>query len=215
VKCVTIFAAAMEEKLEKIVEAAGKVFMRLGIKSVNMDDMARHLGISKKTLYLYVKDKEDLVKRTVSSFCDNEDKQIKAICTKGLNAIDESLEIMKWVSMMLHQMHPSVAYDMEKYHPEIYHDMWDNRQKFILNCILDNLKKGQKEGLYRKDFNADVVSKLYIGRMNVMFDQRLFPQQEYSLSDLYLELFTYHIRGIASPKGLEMLEAKMKTKKKN
>jgi AcrR family transcriptional regulator len=205
----------MEEKIEKIVEAAGKVFMRLGIKSVNMDDMARHLGISKKTLYLYVKDKEDLVKRTVTSFCDNEDKQIKAICSRGLNAIDESLEIMKWVSMMLHHMHPSVAYDMEKYHPEIYFDLWNNRQKFIVECILDNLKKGQKEGLYRKDFNADVISKLYIGRMNVMFDQKLFPQQEYSLTELYMELATYHVRGIASPKGIEMLESKLKTKKKN
>jgi hypothetical protein len=112
-------------------------------------------------------------------------------------------------------MHPSVAYDMEKYHPEIYFDLWNNRQKFIVECILDNLKKGQKEGLYRKDFNADVISKLYIGRMNVMFDQKLFPQQEYSLTELYMELATYHVRGIASPKGIEMLESKLKTKKKN
>jgi len=205
----------MDQKVDKIIEGAKRVFMRYGIKSVNMDDMARHLGISKKTLYLHIKDKEDLVKRTMIDFCANEDREIKGICNLGLNAVYESLEIMKWVSGMLQHMHPSVAFDMEKYHPEVYHDLWTNRQNFIMECIFENLRKGQKEGLYRKDFNADMIAKLYVARVQAMFDQTLFPHDEYNLSDLYTEIFKYHIRGIASSKGVEMLESKQKTKKKS
>ena len=90
----------MEEKELKIVQGASKIFMQYGIKSVNMDDMARHLGVSKKTLYLVVKDKEDLVRKAICAFGEIEDNQILSIVNKNLTAIDESFEIMEvWSSL--------------------------------------------------------------------------------------------------------------------
>ncbi len=206
----------MEEiqiKESKIVDSATGVFMKYGIKSVNMDDMARHLGMSKKTLYLYVKDKEDLVRKSVACFCTKEDNEIREICHMGLNAIDESLEIMKWVLSVLQNVPPSVNYDLEKYHPEVARAMKENRHRAIYDCMRLNLKKGQREGLYRKDFNADVIAKVYISRIDIIFDQELFPMSEHNLGDLYREIFKYHIRGIASNEGLEYLKEKMKNVK--
>ncbi len=203
----------IQEKESKIVDNATGVFMKYGIKSVNMDDMARYLGMSKKTLYLYVKDKEDLVKKSVAFFCTKEDKEIREICHKGFNAIDESLEIMRWVLSVLQNVHPSVNYDLEKYHPEVARAMKDNRQRAIYDCIRMNMKKGQREGLYRKDFNADVIAKVYIARIDIIFDQELFPMNEHNLGDIYREIFKYHIRGIASSEGLEYLKEKMKNLK--
>ncbi len=201
----------MDDKAQKIIQGASEIFMRFGVKSLNMDDVAKHLGVSKKTLYLYVADKDDLVGKSVTCFCKKEDHDIAAICSKGLNAIDENLEIMQWVLSVLQQVHPSVSYDIEKYHPTVYKKMVADRQQRIYSCIFHNLKKGQKEGYFRKDFNADIVAKLYIARIDSLFDQDVFPASHYKITDVYKEEFRYHIRGVASAKGIEYLEAKMKT----
>jgi AcrR family transcriptional regulator len=204
-----------ENKEQKLLEDATKVFMQFGIKSVNMDDLARHLAISKKTLYQYFTDKEDLVYKAVASHCNREDQEIQEICKRGLNAIDEMLEIVQFVTGLLKNIHPSVQYDMQKYHPEAYRALRDNRDRAIFDCMMHNTKKGQKEGYYRKDFNSEVIIKLYIGRMDLIFDQSIFPFEHFTFSDVYREMFRYHIRGIASEKGLEYLEQKLKQKKRN
>ncbi|MFY7972533.1 MAG: TetR/AcrR family transcriptional regulator [Flavobacteriales bacterium] len=201
----------MDEKELKIISGAAHVFIKYGVKSVNMDDVARHLGVSKKTLYQFVTDKEDLVKKSVSVFCQQEDNDITAICQKGLNAIDENLEIMNYVSNMIQNIHPSVAYDIEKYHPAVFRQMRNHRQSAVYNCVHQNLIKGQKEGYYRKDFKADVIAKIYISRMESLFDPSLFPATEYKVTEVYAEVFRYHVLGIASAKGAEYLQSKTKT----
>jgi len=181
------------------------LFLKFGIKSLTMDDIARKLCISKKTLYAHVKDKEDLLENAVILFSKAEQHQIEEICGRGLNAIDESLEIKRWVLEMLQNIHPSVSYDMEKFHPKVYEKMVIARQEIIYTCVFNNLVKGQKDGLYRKEINPNILSKLYVGRMEVMFDQTLFPSKEYNVSDVYMEWFSYHIHGMATPKGIELL----------
>ncbi|MFN0031421.1 MAG: TetR/AcrR family transcriptional regulator [Flavobacteriales bacterium] len=198
------------EKEIKLIQNATRVFMQYGIKSVNMDDMSRHLNMSKKTLYQYVADKDELVNKVVTEHCKAEDTQIKEICKRGLNAIDEQLEIMHWVTDMLNTVHPSIVFDLQKYHPEVFGEMNDHRQRAIYDCMMHNMKKGQREGLYRKDFNADAIAKFYISRIDLIFDQKIFPNKEWSLPQVYMEMFKYHIRGIASEKGIEYLKLKMK-----
>ena len=121
-----LYFCTVEEKEKEIILAASEVFMRLGIKSVNMDDISRQLGISKKTLYKYVSDKNDLVKKVVQTLMDMEDEAILEIQSKNLNAIEENLEIMKYIVGMLNNLHPSVMFDMEKYHPTVMKDMVDH-----------------------------------------------------------------------------------------
>ncbi len=196
----------MEEKEKEIIAGATEVFMRLGIKSVNMDDISRQLGISKKTLYKYVSDKNDLVKKSVQVIIAVEDEAIDQIQSKGLNAIDENMEIMKHVMGMLNNMHPSIIFDMEKYHPEVLRYMMDNRHTNVYDCIMSNLKKGIKEGLYRKNLNADVIAKFYINSMDVILDKTEVHIEGISYSEKFKEYFRYHIRGIASEKGIQYLK---------
>jgi AcrR family transcriptional regulator len=202
------------EKEHQLIAGALALFMRLGIKSVNMDDVARHLGVSKKTLYLYFKDKEDLIRRVIDAHCIHEQQSISAIQSKKLPAIDEMFEIMHWVLSILSKVNPSVQFDLEKYHPEQSRKMMESRHGVVYDCMLSNMKKGQKEGMYRKDFHADVIAKIYIARMDILFDPRVFPFEKYLLTDLYKEVFQYHIRGIASAKGIEQLEQLLKQKRK-
>ena len=208
----------METKEQDIIEKALRVFMRQGIKSVNMDDMSKALGISKKTLYLFVKDKEELVEKATDLFGQKEIEAIKEISAQKVNAIDESLLIKKWVLSILENVHPAVAFDLEKYYPAVSRKMQENRRKVVYKSIFNNIIKGQKEGLYRKDISPEIISRIYIGRMEMLLDPNVFPPQQFHMSDVYLESFHYHIRGIASEKGLKILEqpkTKIKQKRKN
>lgn len=195
----------MEEKELKIVQGALEVFMKYGIKSVNMDDIARSLGMSKKTLYQYVSDKNDLVSRAVAFQCESEDKAIACICERKLNAIEEMFEIMTLISTMLKDIHPSIIYDLEKYHPETMKEMIKSRHQHVFYCIFSNLERGKEEGLYREDLNSEIIARLYVQRMHAMFDPDLFKDHKYSLTDIYYQIFNYHIRGIVSGKGIEYL----------
>ena len=200
----------VEEKAQKIIEGAAGVFMKYGIKSVNMDDIARNLGISKKTLYKYVSDKNDLLMKALASHSSAEKCAMDAICDKDLNAIDEMLEISNYVSTLLKQIHPSIHFDLEKYHPEVMKNMMEAHEMMIYSCMRNNMEKGIKEGYYREDLNVHVISKIYIEKMDATFNSEIFPPNEIPFSEVYMEYFRYHIRGIASEKGIAYLTKKVK-----
>lgn len=203
----------MEEKLTKIISEAQAVFMRFGIKSVNMDDIARHLGISKKTLYKYVSDKADLVQKCFFMHCEMEEKELSRIASIEMNAIDESFETMHFIKDMIKDIHPSIVFDMEKYYPEVMKKTEEIRQKTVYANLKANLEKGIKEGLYREDLNPEIIAHIYVSSVEAIFHSQQFMKSQVSLSDLYLELFRYHIRGIASTKGREYLIEKIKTER--
>lgn len=202
------------EKEKQLIEGAMSIFMRYGIKSVNMDDVARQLGVSKKTLYQYFEDKEDLLSKVVLRHSSDERDSIDGIVSKKLSAIEEMFEIMHWVLSILSKIHPSVKFDLEKYHPQLAATMKLERAQVVHGCILNNLKKGKKEGTYRKDLDAEIITRIYLARIDAFLDPAIFPFDQFKPVDVYKELFQYHIHGIASQKGIEQLETIMKQKRK-
>ena len=203
----------VEEKEKKIVQDAIKVFMTYGIKSVTMDDVARNMRISKKTLYQYVNDKNDLVAKCLDYDCTETEDRIKEIMKKKLNAIDENLEISKYVVEELRDIHPSIFYDLEKYYPEAWAKMNELRHDFVGEVMQKNMERGIKEGLYRDDINAEIMTRLWVARLNVIFDPHLFPMESFKPVEVYSQMYMHHIRGIASEKGLKYFEQTLKTTK--
>lgn len=200
----------MGPKKKEILEQALKLFMRLGIKSMTMDDVATHLHISKKTLYEHFSDKNDLVEQVVASVCGFHRDAINAICTRGLNAIDENEEITKFIVGQIGNMHPSVQFDLQKYHPKAWTIMEQREREDVYSCVSKNLRKGIGQGLYRGDLDVEVITRLYIARIDSTWDGRVFPLDQFNLSDVLWKHFEYHIRGIASKKGVTYLEKKAK-----
>jgi len=200
----------MDERGQRILEDTAKVFWKLGIKSVTMDDVATRLGISKKTLYQYVTDKNDLVDRVLKHLSFVYKCDIDAVRARDKqNAIDELYAVTTTVAGHLQGIHPSIHFDLEKYHPEAFHDMVTNKRQEIYQCMTENMARGIKEGLYREDLNIPMIAKIYNARFDMVFDGALFPPEKFSMNDLHWEIFRYHVRGIASKKGLDYLEKKM------
>lgn len=194
---------------EQIVAAALRVFMTYGIKSVTMDDVAKHLRISKKTLYLYFKDKNDLVQRCLDYDCVDAERKISAIQEQDLNAIDEIFEISQCVLEELRGIHPSIFHDLEKYYPDAFNAMHKLHHDHVTKVIRRNLASGIEEGLYRENLNIEVMSILWVQRLNLVFRNDLFPMPKYNLAEVYIQIFDHHIRGIASKKGLTYHEKQL------
>ena len=201
----------MEDKKQAFLIAASGIFMRLGIKSVTMDEMARQLSMSKKTIYTFVKDKNNLVEQCLELFHFKEECDIQEISEKQLNAIEELLAIGELVASSLRSIHPSIFFDLQKYHPDVLKKFEAHKNTFIKGCIVSNLEKGKKDGLYRKNLDVDIIANMYLSFIDVLFGSDTFAGNS-SFLDVYSEYFRYHIRGIASASGLAQLQDLIKTK---
>lgn len=201
----------VEEKTRKILEQATILFMQYGIKSLTMDDIARHLGMSKKTLYQSFSDKSDLVSKGIQAHMNLEQKDLERIHAESNNAIEEMFLISQHVSKHLQSMHPSIVFDLEKYYPAAFKKFNEYKTQVIMSCIAKNIEEGIEQGFYRENINIPIVAGLYVGRMDIIFDQQLFPASQYNAKDVYFEAIRYHIRGIASEKGIEYLKDKFKS----
>jgi TetR/AcrR family transcriptional regulator, cholesterol catabolism regulator len=195
------YICLMEEKVFSIVEKVSELYQHYGIKSVTMDDVARHLCISKKTLYEYFTDKEDLVKNVVSVNHEKVDGLFSEVVKKNRNAIEELLEVYNLIHNMYRDYNPSMEYDIRKYYPDLSNRIKKDRRKRLLETIYRNLTKGKKEGFYRKELNTKIVAKLHVLRIENMLENELFTVEEITSFKVFHEIFLYHVYGILSPKG--------------
>lgn len=186
-----------------------EVFMRLGVRSVNMDDIARNLSVSKKTVYKYFKDKSDVVNEVTAVLIKGEECSIKGIIDQSENAIDEIILISEFANQMLKSMHPSVMFDLMKYYPESFKIFYEHKNVFIAKTVRENLIRGINEGLFRDNLNPDIISKLYLAKIDAIWNQEVFPPSDFTYSQIHLEMIRYHIRGIASSKGIDYLSKRI------
>lgn len=191
---------------KKIITKASDLFMQYGFKSISMDEVARHLGISKKTLYQHVSNKADLIQKVLIAHITEEKLAMHNIHDNAKDAIDEMMQISQYMSELLRRVNPMVLYDLRKY----YLKGWELMESLHLNhtyeLIKENIKNGMREGLYRQNLSPEIIAKLYIGRMDLVVDKNLFPIGEYTFSQIHNNAMMYHLYGIMSLKGIELFE---------
>ncbi len=189
---------------QKILSKAEEMYMRYGIKSVTMDDIAKELGISKKTLYQYVDNKTDLIEKVIQEHVRIEIEEIEHIIRQSLDPIDEMLSIARYLVQQLKKLSPTTVYDLKKYHKECWKLMESLHHHHVYKSVKDNIERGKAKGLYRANVSPDIIARLYIGAIYLIVDENLFPSQEYARADLINEYIQYHILGIASTEGIQL-----------
>jgi AcrR family transcriptional regulator len=191
----------MDQKEQEIIEQAMQLFTRYGIKSVTMDEFSRHIGISKKTLYQYFADKNELVEKTIHALIDKNACNIEEIENKQLNAIEELFELYRIVNEMIKSHNPVLEFDLQRYFPKIYKKLRELHRNNTLNMMLANLNKGKSEGFYRGDLNVEILAKLNLMRTEYIMQSDLVTQEEVHSKTFFHEIFKYHVFGIISQKG--------------
>jgi AcrR family transcriptional regulator len=191
---------------EKIKIAATELFLNLGFKSVTMDDIANEMGISKKTIYTHFNNKTELVSEVTSSLFCVISEGIDLICAAEKNSIEELYEIKRFVMEHLKDEKTSPLYQLHKYYPKIYTTLKKKQFELMQDCVIDNLNRGVKTGMYRDNINVQFVARIYFTGVVGIKDNELFPTKMFPMDSLMDQFLEYHLRGICTPKGLETLQ---------
>lgn len=192
------------DKARLVAEALG-LFLKYGIKSITMDDVSKELGISKKTLYQIVVDKEDLVNKATKYYTEKDRHTILNIVNSYSNAVEQLVQICNYSCNVLREMNPSVIYDLKKYHPDSWNVYLTYKNSFIYEVIFHNIKNGIEKGFYRADLNIDIICRFYVGQIETIINPDIFPTHQYKFENTCKEFLIYHIHGISTAEGIEQL----------
>jgi len=190
---------------EKILEKATDLFLNLGFKSVTMDDLANEMGISKKTIYAHYDNKTKLVEESTDHLFETISHGIDYICALHKNPIEELYEIKKFVMLHLKDEKSSPQYQLQKYYPKIHDTLREKQFEVMQDCVVDNIKRGIEQGIYRENLNIEFVSRIYFSGVTSIKDHRLFPVSKFPVAELMDDYLEYHLRGIVTPKGRKVL----------
>jgi AcrR family transcriptional regulator len=189
----------------KILETSNELFLNLGFKSVTMDEIAKKMGVSKKTIYKYFENKTELVAAVTDYMFDTVSCGIDGICALQMNPIQEIFSIKRLVMKHLKDEKSSPQYQLQKYYPKIYASLTQKQFHIMQVCVVNNLKKGIEKGLYRTHIDLEFISRIYFNGMVGIKNKDLFPLTDYSMNTLINYYLEYHLRGIATEKGLQEL----------
>ena len=193
----------MEVK-DRILIAAKELFHRYGIRSVKMDDVAKHLTMSKKTLYQYFKDKDELVDEATKAHIKREREELYAISNISENAIEELYKVSKCLRRNMNEVNPTLLYDLKRYYPNSWKHWTDFKNDFVFSSIVKNMKKGIEAGHFRSNLNTRIMAVLRVLEIETLFDVETFPPSQFDYRDVQLQLLDHFVFGITTEKGRKL-----------
>lgn len=202
----------MEAIENRILTSSRELFLKHGLRNVTMDDIARKLGVSKKTLYQYYQDKNEIVLTITKDIIRLNSQDQDLIASKSTNAIDEIIHVMAYSKNFFTQIHPSFTLELQKYYPQAWACFIQYKEDYIQQKIKNNLLRGIKEGLYRNDINVDLILRHRMDEIEAAFHYSI--ETKCSLADIHNQLLELSIYGVCSLKGYKLFD-KYKTKKQN
>jgi len=195
----------MDPELSRVLSTSIELFLQFGVKSVNMDLIASSCGMSKKTLYKHVKNKEDLLEKAFEQAAASMKSELeKAISNVEGNAIDQLFAMERFAEVRMRDDKDRLLHQLEHYYPAIANGMKAKREDIVFTVTKRNLQRGILEGLYREDLHVEHIALLYYGHI-LAVHEGVISNEHIKLDQLRKTSLRYHIRGIASSSGLEYL----------
>jgi len=191
---------------ERIISKATDLFMRYGIRSITMDEIAAQLGISKKTIYQFFTDKDDMVAAVIDREIGSNEMECMQFRDQSENAVHHVFLAMENLEEMLSCTNPLMLYDLEKHHPRAFKKLREYKYHFLYRILIDNLQAGIREELYRPDIQLDIVAKCRMESAFLVFNQDVFPHNRYKISEVNFELAMLFLHGVTTAKGKKLIE---------
>lgn len=196
----------MEVK-ERILIKAADLFCRYGIRTITMDEIASQLGISKKTIYQFFTDKDDMVSAVIEQEIQRNEMECGNFREAATDAVHQIFLALESLEEMLKYTNPLMLYDLEKHHPASFQKLREYKYRFLYQVILENLEWGVGTDLYRPDIDKDIVAKARIEAAFLVFNPDVFPHSRYRISEVNFELAMLFLHGVATDKGKQLIES--------
>lgn len=189
----------------RIWQKAYELFMQYGICSVSMDEIAATLGMSKRTIYIHFKDKNAIVEEAINNVIKNSRDCIIYEKEISENAIEEALKGVDAFERALSRINPSLMFDLQKYHPKVYLLFAKYKNEFIYEMVKANMRRGIDEGIYRKEIDIEVLSRMRVENVWIPFNPEYYTKFEISISQIQKEIFLHFLYELVSEKGYPIL----------
>ena len=193
------------ENRERIIEGAADLFRVYGIKSVTMDSLAGHLGMSKRTIYEIFADKDELLFGVLSSMAEKQKLLVIKVLEESGNAIEAIFRLLEISRDHFQSMSPAFQADLKKFHHEVLMKKTDKCEMPDYSSHVEVFRKGIREGLFRDDINPEIVNKAMYTIGRITMDNEVFPFDQYTRRELISNVFINYLRGISTPKGLKLI----------
>ena len=208
----------LEEKMEnkeRILQKATDLFMRYGIRSITMDEIAAQLGISKKTIYQFFTDKDAMVEAVVNEEMKNNEEGCRIFSQSAQNAVHEIFLAMDGMQEMLKTMNPQLMYELEKHHPAAYKRLKQYKYQFLFTIVKENLQRGANEEIYRTGLNIELITRHRIESAFMPFNSEAFPQNKFPMNQTCQELAVLFLHSICNEKEKKLIEKYLNERQKN
>jgi len=169
-----------------------------------MDDIARELGISKKTIYQYYPEKDELVRAIFRQHQSQWLKNADHIKTTSADAVEELLLFTDQVRQQLATINPSVLFDLYKYHRSVWNEWSEYKTSIARNHVIGTLERGIREGFFRADLDPTIMAVMRLEQIEMSFNDHLFPSSAFSIQKVHAQLFDHFLQGILTEKGREL-----------
>jgi AcrR family transcriptional regulator len=192
-------------QIERIIHGGEELFLKAGIKSVTMDDIAKHLGMSKKTIYQFFKDKNELVTALVKKKLKEDEEEMVEYIGKSANVIEEMIAMTKCSEEMFSRINPIVIHDMQKYHPEAWAEFQRFKSEVLISTLEELLTKGIKQGYIRSEIDVKIVARMRVNTVELGFNTTIFPVAEFNTWKVQVQFLDHFNYGICTLKGYKLL----------
>lgn len=203
------------EAQEKILKTSLQLFFKFGIKHVTMDDIAKELGMSKKTIYQFYKEKDDLVNQLLDIELKGQEFQFDEMNAIAKDPIHEIMLISIKMREMMKSINPIFFIDLQKFYPVSFQRFQEFRENCAYKNVLANMKRGIETGVYRADLDAEFVSRYRLAQIDMLMFGSYFSFEKISFTrthELVLDMFVY---GICTIKGHKLINNYKKIKEED
>ncbi|MDX2171554.1 MAG: TetR/AcrR family transcriptional regulator [Bacteroidota bacterium] len=194
----------MESK-EKILKGVEELFFKYGIKNITMDEIARHMGISKKTIYHYFKDKDEVVHSLMLHTIEDDRCRIKNAREHAKNVVEEVFKMMDEMREMLGRINPILFYELHKFYPQTWKIFQEFKSSFILAMVEASLRRGQQEGYIRLDIDIKILTRMRVEMVEQAMKGEMFPSEQFNVLDVQLALTEHFLYGVCTLKGHKLI----------
>lgn len=191
---------------EKIIGKSRELFLKLGFKSITMDDIAQEMCCSKKTLYKFFANKEILVEKTIEDVQNEIHVNISRILTNTENAIAGNFEISAYFQDMFKSSETSPVHQLKKHYPEIYAKVHERQVSESKVWFVKNIQNGIDQGFFRPNVEVEDYANFYYILIFQINENTVYERDAAALE---LKALEYHIRAMATPKGIIELEKQL------
>ncbi len=191
---------------EKILEGTELLFTKYGVRSVSMDDIARHLSVSKKTLYQHFADKDELVYRMSERYLARTSRQYDEIQNTSANSVEELSRISVCMKKDFESLNPSMLFDLQKFHPKAWNLYNQHKSEVISQSVVRNINQGMKDGFFRANLNPDIIATARVLMIENAFNDQLFPRDQFNFVEVQTQIFELFVYGMCTEKGRKLYQ---------